>query len=145
MPDLTFAAADAIRNHVFETARKNGWAVAVAVLDAGANLMQASRMDGCRILGPDIARGKAYASAVFRRSSGDIEHVMQNPALAAGFVGITGNRMVPGRGALPIWDGDRHLGAAGVSGRNSSQEDEDLARAAIEAAGFSVTSSSDGG
>ncbi len=51
-------------------------------------------------------------------------------------VAISGQRIVPVQGALPIFDGARCVGAIGVSGARSN-EDEEAARAAIQAAGFS--------
>jgi uncharacterized protein GlcG (DUF336 family) len=43
---------------------------------------------------------------------------------------------VPVQGAVPVWDGGRCLGAVGVSGARSD-EDEAAARAGIRAAGLS--------
>jgi len=58
---------------------------------------------------------------------------------AAGMVGISGLRIVPHQGALPIWSEGRCIGSIGVSGARSDQ-DEDAARAGIKAAGFSERS-----
>jgi uncharacterized protein GlcG (DUF336 family) len=96
-------------------------------------------MDGCNFLSPEIARGKALGSAAWKLPSAELNaRFGSSPASAAGIVGISGNRLTPVQGALPIWDGARCVGAIGVSGARSD-EDEAAARAGLQAAGFSAT------
>jgi glc operon protein GlcG len=136
MPDLDLAAADTMTAAAFDYARANGLRIAVAVLDAGGNVIRISRMDGCNFLSPDIARGKAFGAAAWKLPSVELNtRFGSSPATAAGMVAMSGQRMAPVQGALPIWDGDRCVGAIGASGARSN-EDEDAVRAAIKAAGF---------
>jgi uncharacterized protein GlcG (DUF336 family) len=51
---------------------------------------------------------------------------------------MEGGHFIPGQGALPVFRGGEIIGAVGGSG-GTAQEDEDCARAGIEAAGFSAT------
>ncbi len=122
----------------FDYARKNNLALAVAVLDAGGNIVRISRMDACNFLSPDIARGKAFGAAAWKLPSAELGKRFTTPTAAAGMVAISGQRIVPHQGALPIWSDGRCIGAIGVSGARSDQ-DEDAARAGINAAGFSET------
>jgi uncharacterized protein GlcG (DUF336 family) len=46
--------------------------------------------------------------------------------------------MIPGQGALPIFQNGELIGAVGGSG-GTGQQDEDCSRAGIKAAGFSET------
>jgi uncharacterized protein GlcG (DUF336 family) len=141
MPDLDLAAADAMTRAAIDMAAQNGWRLAIAILDAGGNMVRVTRMDGCNFLSPDIARGKAFGAAAWRIPSADLnQRFGASPASSAGMVAISNGRMVPVQGALPIWDGNRCLGAIGVSGARSD-EDEQAARAGITAAGFSDNSS----
>ena len=49
---------------------------------------------------------------------------------------MEGGHMIPGQGALPIYRGSELVGAVGGSG-GSAQQDEDAAKAGIDAAGLS--------
>ena len=51
---------------------------------------------------------------------------------------MEGGHMIPGQGALPVFRNGEIIGAVGGSG-GTAQEDEDCARAGIEAAGFSAS------
>ena|SRR5579884_438883 len=137
MAELDLDAAGRITDAVFAHAREQGWRLAVAVLDAGGHVIRISRMDGCNFLSPDIARGKAYGAAAWKLPSVELNaRFGASAATSAGMVGASGQRIVPVQGAVPVWDGGRCLGAVGVSGARSD-EDEAAARAGIRAAGFS--------
>jgi glc operon protein GlcG len=137
MPELNLDAVQKMTDAALAHAKQNGWRVAVAVLDSGGHILQITRMDGCNFLSPDIARGKAFAAAAWKLPSAELAGRWSQMAnAAAGMVGASGNRLVPVQGALPIWDGNRCLGAIGASGVKSN-EDEECSRAGIKAAGFS--------
>ena len=51
---------------------------------------------------------------------------------------MEGGHMIPGQGALPVFKNGELVGAVGGSG-GTSQEDEDAARAGIQAVGLSET------
>jgi uncharacterized protein GlcG (DUF336 family) len=136
MTELTLQAADTLTNAAFEYARQNNLVLAVAILDAGGNIVRISRMDGCNFLSPDIARGKAFGAVAWKLPSAELGKRFTTPGAAAGMVGISGERIVPHQGALPIFSDGRCIGSIGVSGARSDQ-DEDAARAGLAAAGFS--------
>ena len=120
-------------------AEQHGMRLATAILDSGGNVVLITRMDGCNFLSPDIARGKAFGAAAWKTPSAELNaRFGASPASAAGMVGISGSRLTPVQGALPIWDGGTCLGAIGVSGARSD-EDEEAARTGLLAAGFSAT------
>lgn len=139
MPDLNLETVQKMTAAALDHARKNDWRISVAILDAGGHVLQITRMDGCNFLSADIARTKAYASAAWKLPSAELASRWQQVATAAaGMVGISGNRIVPVQGALPIFDGNRCVGAIGASGVKSN-EDEACARAGLTAGGFSET------
>jgi uncharacterized protein GlcG (DUF336 family) len=139
MPDLDLAAANRMTEAAIAFARQNNLRLSIAVLDAGGNVVRVTRMDGCNFLSPDIARAKAFGSAAWKLPSVELNTRFQpNPASSAGMVAASGNRIAPVQGALPIWDGDRCVGAIGASGARSD-EDEAAVRAGLTAAGFSDT------
>jgi glc operon protein GlcG len=141
MPDLNLAAANRMTEAAIAFAEQNNLRLSIAILDAGGNVVLITRMDGCNFLSPDIARGKAYAAAAWKLPSLDLNTRFQsNAASAAGMVALSGGRIAPVQGALPIWDGERCVGAIGASGARSD-EDEAAARAGLTAAGYSDKSS----
>jgi uncharacterized protein GlcG (DUF336 family) len=141
MADIDLATADTMTQAAIALAQQNGWRISVAILDAGGNVVRITRMDDCNFLSPDIARGKAFASVAWKAPSVDLNKRFQNsPASLAGMLAITGGRVAPLQGALPIWDGTRCVGAIGCSGARA-EDDEAASRAAIQAARFSETSS----
>jgi glc operon protein GlcG len=103
--------------------------VSIAVVDSRGDLVVTCRLDGAPYFTPDIARGKAMASANLNAPSGVMGERANNPFTQ------TLNQMNSGRlffvqGALPIVQDNEVLGAIGVAGA-SSQQDEDIAKAAL--------------
>ena len=135
---MNLQTADTLTAAAFDFARKNNLIISVAVLDAGGHPIRVSRMDGCNFLSPDIARGKAYGAVAWKMPSAELNKRFATPGAGSGMVGISGQRIVPVQGALPIWSDGRCVGAIGVSGARSD-EDEEAARSAIQAVGFAET------
>jgi uncharacterized protein GlcG (DUF336 family) len=138
MPRLTLELADRLSEAAIAISQERGWRVAIAIVDDAGNPVRITRMDGCNFLLPDLARAKAYGAVAWQRPSAELAALFGgNTALAAWGVAMTGNRVMPMQGALPIWDGDQCIGAMGISGARA-EEDESVARASIEATGFSA-------
>jgi glc operon protein GlcG len=110
-------------------ATRNNWNVAIAILDEGAHLLGFHRMDGCGPASAEVAIGKAHTSALTRRPSKFFEdRVKDRPAFTTFPVGT----LI--QGALPIMHQNECVGAIGVSGVQS-HEDEQIAQAGIKALG----------
>lgn len=110
-------------------AEANGWAVTIAIVDAGGHLLWLQRMDGAAPLSAHIAPGKARTAALGRRDSKTYEDMVNG--------GRTSFLSAPGaeallEGGVPILQGGNCLGAVGVSGVKSN-EDVQIARAGIAA------------
>ena len=104
--------------------------VSVAVVDAHGDLVILERMAGAVSLSPKIAMGKASAAAIFMRPTAEFEpRVAQNSAFWAGVSSMTAGAVLFGRGGIPLKRGSETVGAVGVSGATSEQ-DEMIARAA---------------
>jgi uncharacterized protein GlcG (DUF336 family) len=115
-----------------DEAKKRGYLISAAVVDASGNLMWCGRMDGAKFVSPDIARAKAYTSAAFRQSTTLFEEKAAPKAVFyAGVTAIGSGRIAIGQGGLPIWLGSEFVGAIGVSGA-APAEDEEVAAAALE-------------
>jgi uncharacterized protein GlcG (DUF336 family) len=110
-------------------AEKNKWNVAIAIVDDGGYLLAFERMDGVAAISAEVAVGKARTSAVTRRPSKMFEdRVKERPA----FVSFPAGVLI--QGGLPILVRNDCVGAIGVSGVASS-EDEQIAKAGVTAIG----------
>ena len=109
-------------------AREKNWNAAIAIVDAGADLLMFQKMDGTQVGSINIAIGKAKTAASFKRPTKMLEDMIAGGRTA--FVAIDG--IVPVQGGVTIEVDGAVLGAVGVSGLTSAQ-DEQIAIAAIGA------------
>jgi uncharacterized protein GlcG (DUF336 family) len=101
----------------------------VAILDDGGNLKAFTRMDGAPILCIDIAQNKAY-TALFGVPTHDFfDSIQGDPSLLAGIPTLA--RVAAYGGGFPIQVDGEMVGAIGLSGAPTVQNDEDCARAAL--------------
>ena len=108
-------------------AEKNTWSVAIAIVDDGGYLLLFERMDGVAAISGEVAVGKARTSALTRRPSKLFEdRVKERPA----FVSFPAGILI--QGGLPIMHRNECVGAIGVSGVQSHQ-DEQIANAGVTA------------
>lgn len=109
-------------------ARKNNWAVCIAIVDDGGHLLAFQRLDGCAAASVAISQGKAKSSALRRRpTKADEDMVNGGRVSALSMPGITFLE-----GGVPIVVENETIGAVGVSGVKSV-EDAQIAQAGINA------------
>jgi len=119
------AAAPAIAE-----ARRNNWAMAVAIVDPAGELVYFERMDHTQTGSIAVALDKARSAARFKRPTKAFQDM-----LAAGGEGL---RVLSLRGAIPVEGGvpivvdGKFVGAIGVSGGTSPQDGQ-CARAGADA------------
>ena len=111
-------------------ARKNGWTVAVAVVDTHGELVYFERMENTQYGSTPVAQEKARSSALFKRPTKAFEDGVKGPAINV--LGLTG--AIPLEGGLPIVMAGKITGAIGVSGATSAQDGQ-CAKAGLEAIG----------
>jgi len=111
-------------------ARKNNWNVVIAILDDGGHLLWLARMDGATPANAEIAIGKARTAAVSRRST-----KVWEDRISGGRLSMLGMPILPVQGGVPILHEGQCVGAVGVSGVQS-HEDEQIANAGIAALGL---------
>jgi glc operon protein GlcG len=110
-------------------AAKNNWAVAISIVDDGGYLLGFERMDGAPTISAEVSLGKARTSAMTKRPSKFFEdRVKDRPAFATFPAGL----LI--QGALPVIHQNECVGAIGVSGVQS-HEDEQVALAGVKALG----------
>ena len=98
--------------------KKNGWTVAVAIVDPGGALSYFERLDGTQAGSSEVALAKARSAVAFKRPTKAFED-----ALAGGRQAILSlPGAIPLEGGLPLVDGGQIIGAIGVSGVTSEQD-----------------------
>lgn len=130
---MDLAIAEKIARKGLEHAREMGLKVSFAVVDDSGNLVYVARMDGAPFFSPNIAMGKAWVASAWRVSSGEIEKRAQSaPYFFESVATASGGRGVIRQGALPVVVDGVVVGAAGVSG-GTSAEDEEIVRSGLTA------------
>jgi glc operon protein GlcG len=105
--------------------------IAVSVCDEGGRLVAFQRMDGVFSESIPLAIGKAIAAAASRKSGSDKDAVLDLQLVWR--VAGMGLPINAGPGGLPITRNAQRVGAIGVSGSTTPQEDEQCAKAGVEA------------
>jgi uncharacterized protein GlcG (DUF336 family) len=110
----------------------------VVVIDSGGHVIACEREDGVANRRFDVALGKAYGAisiGVNSRTLGTM--AVERPHFMAGVTAAIGGSLVPVAGGVLIVDEGRTIGAVGVSG-DTSDNDEAAALAGIRAAGLTA-------
>src|SRR5579864_5861131 len=106
-----------------------GEAENVAILDDGGNLKAFGRMDGAPILCIEMAQNKAYTALLGVSTQDFFNFIKGDPSLLAGIPTLA--RVAAWGGGFPIKVNGGIVGAIGVSGAPTVQNDVDCARAAL--------------
>ncbi len=126
---ISFELAQKMVNAAVAKARELGVTENVAILDDGGNLKAFSRMDGASIPTIEIAQDKAY-TALFGVSTQDFfDFIQGDPSLLAGLPTLP--RVAAWGGGFPINVNGEVVGAIGLSGAPTVQNDVDCAKAAL--------------
>ena len=136
---LTLAGARKMMDTATGLAEKAGYAVAIAIVDAGGHAVLVQRMDGGRFHTVHSCTTKAVCAASNRRPTTaqgaagqdlDVSHAI-GLALAAG-----PERWTAMEGGLPVLADGQCIGGVGVSG-GDWETDLRIAKAAVESIGLS--------
>src|SRR4051794_20371477 len=128
---------------VIDKADEMGVPLSIAVVDAGGHLIALERMDDAGFITPQTAWSKAFTVAAFRSMSPRFPDGLaiqqwfkeRNPQMLINASVMTGGKVVVSGGCAPIFKGDEMVGAYGISGGTSDQ-DEVIARYAREKVGW---------
>jgi uncharacterized protein GlcG (DUF336 family) len=102
-------------------AKKNGWRMAVAVVDPGGYLIYFERTDGSQNAAVELATAKARTAALFRRPSKVFAD--QFAAGNTGFMSFPNDsRPIASEGGVPIVINGKLIGAIGASGGTGQQD-----------------------
>ena len=101
-------------------AGRNGWKMAVAVVDIAGDLVYFEKMDGTQVASVNIAQDKARSSVRFKRPTKAMQDVLAGGGAGVRFLALQG--AVPVEGGLPIVMDGKIVGAIGASGGTSEQD-----------------------
>jgi glc operon protein GlcG len=102
---------------------------AIAVVDDGGHLLAFSRLDGTFLGSPNISIGKARTAALFKKPTKDFEDIINQGR----FTMTALPDFTPLQGGVPIKHEGFIIGAIGVSGAKTAQQDEEVALAGAAA------------
>lgn len=131
MSELTLEEANTMVGTAISKAEELGIRISVAVCDAGGRLVAFNKMDGAIWAGVYGSQGKAVASVSFARPSGEMQERADSP-IVRGINQAEGGHLIMSQGGVPLIRDGAAVAACGVGG-GTSQQDEDCARAAVEA------------
>ena len=106
----------------------NAPGAAIAIVDNGGNLVYLERLDNTFPAASEVATKKANTAATFKAPSSKLENSINGGRQALITVGHTFLQ-----GGIPVIIDGQVVGAIGVSGSASAQQDEDIAVAGTKA------------
>lgn len=101
-------------------ARKNNWAMAVAIVDTGGYLVYFERMPDTQLGSVQVSIDKAKSAALFRRPTKAFQDILAAGGEGLRILSLTG--AIPVEGGIPLIVGGRVIGAIGASGGSSDQD-----------------------
>ncbi len=113
-------AAKKVAAAAIAEARKNNWAMAVAIVDTGGYLVYFERMPDTQLGSVQIAIEKAKSAALFRRPTKSFQDTVAAGGAGLRILGLTG--AVPVEGGIPLIVDGKLIGAIGASGGSSDQD-----------------------
>ena len=125
---IGLAAAQALIARAVEAAGARGFRMAIAVVEPSGELVAFGRMDDVQYGSIAVSQRKATTAARFRTATAALEERVANGRTVI----LAMHEMLPVAGGVPIVVDGRIVGAIGVSGASSAQDDE-IARAALAA------------
>jgi glc operon protein GlcG len=127
---ISLSQAEKMMTAALQEAARNGWPMAVAIVDTGGNLVAFERMDNTQIGSVDVAIGKAKTANNFKRPTKAFEDLIANGGAGLRILSLPG--AVALEGGEPILLLGKIIGGIGVSGMKSTEDDQ-VAKAGLNA------------
>src|ERR1044071_2283915 len=126
---LTLEGAKKIGEAAAAYARVNGASPSIAIVDEGGHLLYFTRSEDSFAAGASVSIGKAHTAALFKKPTKDFEDIINKGR----FTMTALPDFTPLQGGVPIVHEGHIIGAVGVSGAKSAQQDEEVAKAGAAA------------
>src|SRR4029078_12671933 len=143
IPKLRAAECREFIDAVVEKAGVMGVPVSIAIVGPEGHCIAVERMDEAGFITPETAIAKAFTVAAFRSMSPRFPDGLviqqwfkeRNPQLLVSLAVMHNGRIGASGGSAPVFKGDEMVGAYGISG-GTSQQDEEMAIYAREKTGW---------
>jgi uncharacterized protein GlcG (DUF336 family) len=119
-PPITAAQAQQAAAAALTEVRKQGWTMAVAIVDPSGTLVRFEKIDDTQTGSAQVAIDKARSAARFKRTTKSFQDALAGGGVGLRVLGIQG--AIPVEGGVPLEVGGRIIGAIGVSGGTSEQD-----------------------
>ena len=113
-----------------EARRVNAPGGAIAIVDEGGHILVVERWNNTFPAASQVSIGKARTAALFRKPTKVFEDAINKGRTA--MTALPDTVLTPLQGGVPIVIDGQIVGAVGVSGAASAQQDEELAMAGIK-------------
>lgn len=131
--DLDLHSAQTLLAHAMQYAEQHhAPGGAIAIVDAGGQLIALLRLDGSFPAAANVAIGKARTAASFRKPTRQFEELINKGRTSMLAVAAVTD-FTPLQGGIPLTRDGVTVGAVGVSGADSAAQDEEIAQAAASA------------
>jgi glc operon protein GlcG len=119
-PNISLEQAKVVLAAAEAEARKQGWPMAIAVVDTAGNLVAFSKFDNTQIASVKISQGKANSAIGFKRPTKALQDALEKGGVNLRVLSLEG--AVPAEGGIPLVSNGVFIGAIGVSGMASDQD-----------------------
>ena len=119
-PSINLEAAKKVLAAAQAESRKNGWNMAIAIVDTAGNLVAYEKMDQTQTASVQVAIDKAVSAAIYRRPTKVFEDLVAKGGGGMRVMNLRNASMV--EGGVPIFVDGKVIGGIGVSGANSDQD-----------------------
>ena len=119
-PPISTDNAKKIATAAIAEARKNNWAMAVAIVDTGGYLVYFERMQDTQLGSVEVSIEKAKSAALFRRPTKAFQDTVAGGGEGLRILRLSG--AIPVEGGIPIIVDGKLVGAVGASGGSSDQD-----------------------
>ncbi|HZD30438.1 MAG TPA: heme-binding protein [Candidatus Angelobacter sp.] len=121
-PPITLEAAKKIAAPALAEAAKNNWTVAVAIVDPSGNLVYYEKLDNTQLASAHVAVEKARTAALYKRPTQAFQDGLAKGAENWRILSLPG--VVAAEGGIPLVIEGKIVGAIGVSGMTSAQDNQ---------------------
>lgn len=119
-PSITLEQAKKVLEAAEQEAIKQGWNVAITVVDPAGNLVAFIKRDDTQSASVLVSQDKARTAAMYKRPSKAFQDMVEKGGLGLRVMTMRG--VIAAEGGLPLTVDGKIIGAVGVSGVNSDQD-----------------------
>lgn len=123
---ITLDQARKVMSAAEAEAKKNNWAMSIAILDSGGHLVLFQRADGSQFIGAKVAEDKAWSAIAYKRPGKAFQDRLATGGAELRILQLRGSSAIDG--GEPIVVDGKLIGSIGVSG-GAGEQDGQVAKA----------------